>query len=86
MTFLRNWFPDQPLPDGNGISNGCIHYYVDNNENQSLEHLIIHVNTLENKKLLTQGMSEFRNKLASWKLFNEDREFNIDYAVPKYPT
>jgi hypothetical protein len=45
--------------------------------------LTLHLRELSQQRPIAAGMDEFRECLARWKRFNEDREFAGDYAAPE---
>lgn len=88
MTFLHDWFPNNPVAWGS--TNHAIGHSTmlakTGDIMESLpdidqkEALFIKLNELTKRKLITEDVKEFRKCLAKWKRYNDDRDFQGDYA------
>ncbi len=70
MSFLADWFPGLE-------ANGPVRYGVDDTGH---EVLTVDLKKLCAKRPITASMDAFRERLARWRDYNEDRDFAGDYA------
>jgi hypothetical protein len=70
MTFLSRWFPS-------GVDDKAVCYDTDP---EGREVLTLSLRELTRERRITEGVEVFRERLALWRNYNEDREFAGDYA------
>ena len=83
MTFLEDWFPTR-AGAADTITNDAVTYACTTPTGPSArEHLTLHLRMLSTPKRITRNIGAFRERLQAWRRYNEDREFDGDYAAPE---
>jgi hypothetical protein len=77
MSFLADWFPD-------ARTNKAVVYSVDKDNMEVLE---LNLRELSARRRIRADMASIRHLLATWRHYNDDRDFARDYAPenPGYP-
>ncbi len=78
MNFLHPWFPTQAKRKG--VTNGAVEYSNSGLCTPPKEHLVLHLKNLTSETRITKDIDYFRQRLTQWKEYNEDRDFEGDYA------
>jgi hypothetical protein len=82
MTFLADWFPDEPVSDQppGTLGNRAITYYYDD-QDRPMERVTLDLREMSKKVRMTQGLRRFKDCLETWKHYVDEQEFPGDYAV-----